>query len=888
MLTPRFEITQTDSEVTIIVHAPYANIKDVEVYVEGNDFRFYATPYYLRLKLPGEIEENDASSGSYDCEKGDFTLKFSKVNKGEFFSNLDMITSLLAPPKKKTTIVPNIEVIGNPANSEKIDKSSDEENGEQNDTEQSDEWFIPQSVPSENIILPIDSPKYGFANKISGALMAFEPAWIKEIIDLPMPDQIPEKERKALREKKEFEDFDEDHYMADLMEPECVEPYISYKLEWYTLKKEDITLDKDEVDLLKELPNKEYLLNDEEIQLLLCSLVDILYSSCYNHRTTLGDNTVESGWTINKLSSTLCWFQSFSNMNEVINSCIRRSLCYPILRNWDLSMKVFEDVKQVIKLGKKYIIKRFCDIHSLFNNSYEPRYLLNQLYIKDYLIWLQHIPDSLIESLYPILEDIHPNKEDVKLELVELEEAAYSVQKEGLVIKNTVHDIIGHVQNLSIHAAPSDKSSESSSSTDSSDTDSDSESDSSSSTSSNSSLDSDDLTKCSNVSEFQLKDSFKTRAADEIDLTTRNYGKEESNKDQYLYQYLETANKVLRRKADLLSHLLKIHIDRLRNETDEVELVFLVDASGSIGLHNFRSELNFVKKLLAEFTVEPLTTRVAIVTFGGKRNINRNVDQISKIRKDNHKCYLLNKQLNNISYTGGGTYTRGALLEALAILERGRKTAKKVVFLITDGFSNGGDPRPVADLLKNAGVMIFTFGIRTGNVKELHDIASCPGYAYSYFLDSFSEFEALARRALHHDLKTGKYVPVEISSDCNILCRATERSNIKAKGTNCCDDIAICSCGVTTGHYACICPIGFFGSGLRGSCQPCPNGTYASGYASGDSTSVCIPCPDVNHITLKVPATTMEDCICAFGFTTDGRKCEGNRETSLYVGLISS
>lgn len=84
------------------------------------------------------------------------------------------------------------------------------------------------------------------------------------------------------------------------------------------------------------------------------------------------------------------------------------------------------------------------------------------------------------------------------------------------------------------------------------------------------------------------------------------------------------------------------------------------------------------------------------------------------------------------------------------ILEKGREKAKKVIFLITDGFSNGGDPRPVADLLKNAGVMIFTFGIRTGNVKELHDIASNPGYTHSYFLDSFAEFEALARRALHH------------------------------------------------------------------------------------------------------------------------------------------
>ncbi|KMQ82296.1 von willebrand factor type egf and pentraxin domain-containing protein 1, partial [Lasius niger] len=180
-----------------------------------------------------------------------------------------------------------------------------------------------------------------------------------------------------------------------------------------------------------------------------------------------------------------------------------------------------------------------------------------------------------------------------------------------------------------------------------------------------------------------------------------------------------------------------------------VELVFLVDASGSIGAANFRSELNFVTKLLSDFTVDETTTRVAVITFGGRGNVYRNIDQISRHGSNDHKCYLLNKQFGNITYSGGGTYTRGALLEALTILEKGRETANKVVFLITDGFSNGGDPRPAADLLKNTGATVFTFGIRTGNVGELRDIASPPGYTHSYLLDSFAEFEALARRALH-------------------------------------------------------------------------------------------------------------------------------------------
>lgn len=123
-----------------------------------------------------------------------------------------------------------------------------------------------------------------------------------------MPDTVPQSERRMLREKHEISDFNEEHYLADLMQPECIEPYISFIAEWDILKKESISLNETEIDLLKELPNKEYLLNNEETHKLLLSLVDILFGCCYNHRTTLGENTVESSWTINKLSPTLCWF----------------------------------------------------------------------------------------------------------------------------------------------------------------------------------------------------------------------------------------------------------------------------------------------------------------------------------------------------------------------------------------------------------------------------------------------------------------------------------------------------------------------------------------------------------------------------------------------------
>lgn len=143
----------------------------------------------------------------------------------------------------------------------------------------------------------------------------------------------------------------------------------------------------------------------------------------------------------------------------------------------------------------------------------------------------------------------------------------------------------------------------------------------------------------------------------------------------------------------------------------------------------------------------------------------KHVDEISQPKKENNKCLLLNKQLKKMKYTGGGTYTLGAFEAAKVpapnppfiplnnkfqeVFENSRNTSKKVLFLITDGFSNGGDPIPLAKQLKKQQVTIFTIGIQNGNYKELYELSSSPGEMHSYLLDSFREFESLARRALH-------------------------------------------------------------------------------------------------------------------------------------------
>nr|XP_060465550.1 sushi, von Willebrand factor type A, EGF and pentraxin domain-containing protein 1 [Panthera onca] len=196
------------------------------------------------------------------------------------------------------------------------------------------------------------------------------------------------------------------------------------------------------------------------------------------------------------------------------------------------------------------------------------------------------------------------------------------------------------------------------------------------------------------------------------------------------------------------------------------------------------------------------------------------------------------------------------------ILRHSRENSTKVIFLITDGYSNGGDPRPIAASLRDFGVEIFTFGIWQGNIRELNDMASTPKEEHCYLLHSFEEFEALARRALHEDLPSGSFIQEDMSH-CSYLCEA---------GKDCCDRMASCKCGTHTGQFECICEKGYYGEGLQYECTACPSGTYKPEGSPG-GISTCLPCPDENH-TSPPGSTSLEDCVCKEGYRASGQTCE--------------
>ena len=165
--------------------------------------------------------------------------------------------------------------------------------------------------------------------------------------------------------------------------------------------------------------------------------MDIIFAYAYDVRTTEGEHSVESGWTISKLSSTLSWFEVFNSLDKVLIASVRRSLCYPLYRNWALAMKIIADAIKILEKGRTFVIKCFLDIHKLFNESGDYRYIFNNLYITDYCVWLQTVNEQTFKSLANAIKKMSLNKETIGLDLKLLEDAAIlAIQDSQKVKKN--------------------------------------------------------------------------------------------------------------------------------------------------------------------------------------------------------------------------------------------------------------------------------------------------------------------------------------------------------------------------------------------------------------------------------------------------------------------
>jgi protein SHQ1 len=67
----------------------------------------------------------------------------------------------------------------------------------------------------------------------------------------------------------------------------------------------------------------------------------------------------------------------------------RRTLAYPLYRNWTLCEKVLQDVYIMFKLGKRAILKALLEMKDIFDH-HDIYYVYSKIWLDDYCVWIQH------------------------------------------------------------------------------------------------------------------------------------------------------------------------------------------------------------------------------------------------------------------------------------------------------------------------------------------------------------------------------------------------------------------------------------------------------------------------------------------------------------------
>lgn len=166
------------------------------------------------------------------------------------------------------------------------------------------------------------------------------------------------------------------------------------------------------------------LVNEENQNEIDCGLINILLAMCYDVRSTFNEPTCESPWTRTILSSTLSYFEVFDNVKSVVECFLRRSLTYPLYRNYDFSRLCVDDAITALRRGKNWILKQLLVTYEMFLSGNESRELLNKFYIEDYIKYVSNHIDNdhlhmLSQNLKNVLFDV--TKKSLRLGLTDIE-----------------------------------------------------------------------------------------------------------------------------------------------------------------------------------------------------------------------------------------------------------------------------------------------------------------------------------------------------------------------------------------------------------------------------------------------------------------------------------
>ncbi|KAM3144955.1 hypothetical protein pb186bvf_002960 [Paramecium bursaria] len=393
LIKPQFNLSQDDQFVKISLRLPYVKVNKSEFSILKNEFSFFLKPYLLQLQFEECLKEQEYPQKLvYDPETFNLDIYLTKLNVGEEFKNLNMLTLLQKDKKSKKpdnmkNKNPLIEVIGEVDDQVQINEDK-----------------------------AVNLFGYGFNQQYFNVFDDLE----EELLELCIlnPRDVPNKQRLAIGVNHIKNIFDPENYIDDLFYNGDIDQILEYKL--FTDKQQQYQFTNEEIKILSDLPKKEYIIQNQDD--LLFGLFDVLFALTYELNLMEGELSNESATTINALSSLFQCLETADNIRDALIQSYQRCLSIPMIRSFEICLKVKDQISDTFK-DKILILKQLIKLKRLFQQN-KPRDLLNLLFVDDYLIFIQRLKEQELKQFQKQIEQTKIDKDDLQLNISKIEQEA--------------------------------------------------------------------------------------------------------------------------------------------------------------------------------------------------------------------------------------------------------------------------------------------------------------------------------------------------------------------------------------------------------------------------------------------------------------------------------
>ncbi|XP_010221222.1 PREDICTED: collagen alpha-6(VI) chain [Tinamus guttatus] len=151
-------------------------------------------------------------------------------------------------------------------------------------------------------------------------------------------------------------------------------------------------------------------------------------------------------------------------------------------------------------------------------------------------------------------------------------------------------------------------------------------------------------------------------------------------------------------------------------ETEEADIYFLIDGSGSINVSDFRDMKTFMNETIRMFQVGANLVRFGVVQYAEGSRTEFVIGQHNDIK-------TLSEAIRDIWQIGGGTKTGDALRSMKSLFKKtARNNVPQILIVITDGESQDKVAQSAKEL-REQNIVIFAIGVKNAVQKELEEIA---------------------------------------------------------------------------------------------------------------------------------------------------------------------